>query len=448
MKTNYRNTDKKLYDNKLDRTDRLIYEEAGSSKKLIKAWVQGDSLTNVGGYKLGTKIALGTGGDDLALEGLADIFNHPSAYNVLPFKCYDTDDEKPQLTAFFLPSHKFSLLKEYVDKRGFTDYIRFKEYYKALRAKLTEKALVDECAEHCFTPREALIKHGDNVFDAVALSQRLMQVKVQGMGAKPQHIHLLWDKSAGNGRQKVTAFEDINSKLIVFEPPVADESGNIYNNLYVGGIDAIDMGTADSATNYDVSDFCIVIKKRTFGLEEQKYVAIYKDRPANIREAYEVAMKLLTWYNCKAILEYTKISIVQYFTEKGKSSLLMERPESVITGSTNNGRRRPTQKRLIGIPAIGNINILGHGLELISNFIADYWHTIDSEEMLEQLLNFTIAEKRKFDIIAAMICAEYADESLYGLSPKIMQTINNQWRDIGYYIDENGIKRHGVIPKR
>jgi hypothetical protein len=71
-------------------------------------------------------------------------------------------------------------------------------------------------------------------------------------------------------------------------------SFNKMNNLYVAGIDGIDIGTDNSATDNDVSDFCIVIKKRVFGTNEPKYVAIYKDRPRDIRIAYMIALKLLT----------------------------------------------------------------------------------------------------------------------------------------------------------
>ena len=45
----------------------------------------------------------------------------------------------------------------------------------------------------------------------------------------------------------------------------------MYNNLYVGGIDSIDIGSNDSAAAKGtyaeslLSDFCIVIKKRVFG---------------------------------------------------------------------------------------------------------------------------------------------------------------------------------------
>jgi hypothetical protein len=46
-------------------------------------------------------------------------------------------------------------------------------------------------AEHCFTPEDALIKQGDNLFDSVALAERLMQIKVHGDYIKPKRMQLL-----------------------------------------------------------------------------------------------------------------------------------------------------------------------------------------------------------------------------------------------------------------
>lgn len=379
-----------------NRLDRLILEEAGSSKNLTDLWIKGDALVSLGGYHFGSRIALGTGGDDVALQGLADIFNNPEAYNVLPFKNYDTDDGKPELSAFFIPAHKFALTSKYLDNRGVTNHIEFKKFYEKQRSKLSDKDYINECAEHCFVPREALSKHGDNVFDAVAIAERIVQIKVHNQYTKPRRMQLLWDKTVGDGMQKVTAHESSNSHLLVVEPPLVDpETGRPYKNLYVAGIDAIDMGTKDSASDSNVSDYCIVIKKRVFGLNDPKYVAMYKCRPHDIREAYDLSIKLLTWYNCQALLEYTKISIQTYFKEKGKSNLFMSRPKFAITSGT-----KRQGKQLIGLPATEAV--IQHGLELVNNFINDYWHTIDFEEILDQMLNYTYENKRKFDIIAAM----------------------------------------------
>ena len=425
-----------------DRLDRLVYEEAGSNKNLTESWIKGDALVALGGFHFGTRIALGTGGDDMALTGLKTMFINPSGYNILPFKNYDTDDGKPEITAFFLPAHKFALTSEYLDNRGVTDHIRFKKFYEAQRAKLSDKDYLNECAEHCFTPREALSKHGDNVFDATAIAERIVQIKVQGNYTKPKRMQLLWDKTVGDGMTKVIARESEGSHLLVVEPPILDETGKPYKNLYVAGIDAIDMGRSDSATDGDVSDFCVVVKKRILGMDDPKYVAMYKFRPNDIRQAYDLTLKLLTWYNCKAMLEYTKISIQTYFKEKGKGHLFMSRPDF----ASNSGSRKNPVKRLIGLPATEAV--IRHGLELVGNFINDYWHTIDYEEMLDQMLNYSYENKRKFDIIAAMQMAEIADEDMSGVTPTTVESVKSQWKDFGWYTDENGYKRRGVIPQK
>ena len=69
--------------------------------------------------------------------------------------------------------------------------------------------------------------------------------------------------------------------------------------------------------------------------------------------------------------------------------------------------------------------------------------------MLVDLLNYSYEDKRKFDIVAAMICAEIGDEDLMMIKPsKKVEISNDSWQDIGYYIDENGYRRYGVIPHK
>jgi len=58
-------------------------------------------------------------------------------------------------------------------------------------------------------------------------------------------------------------------------------------NLYVAGIDGIDIGNEQTSdATKDASKFCIVIKKRAFGLSEPKYVAYYMDRPEKLNVAH------------------------------------------------------------------------------------------------------------------------------------------------------------------
>lgn len=42
-----------------ERCERLIFEEAGSYPNLVKAWIQGNALVELGGTKIGCRIAGG-----------------------------------------------------------------------------------------------------------------------------------------------------------------------------------------------------------------------------------------------------------------------------------------------------------------------------------------------------------------------------------------------------
>ena len=182
---------------------------------------------------------------------------------------------------------------------------------------------------------------------------------------------------------------------MIIEHPEISQDGTNYKNLYISGIDSIDIGKKDTATTDGrVSDFCIVIKKRILGINEPKYVAMYKDRPKDIRDAYEIAAKLLTYYNCQSVLESTRTAIVTYFREKGYLNLLMKRPRSTMPDVTK------SNSNMYGTPATEKVIL--HYRELIYDFCLDYSHTIYFLDMVRQLLNYTDDRKKEFDIIAAM----------------------------------------------
>ena len=103
--------------------------------------------------------------------------------------------------------------------------------------------------------------------------------------------------------------------------------------------------------------------------------------------------------------------------ERKADDRLMKRPEFAVS----NKARRMVNKKLIGLP--GTESVIKHGLELVSNFLNDYWFTIDYIDVLQQLLKYTYSQKRKFDIIAAMQMAEIGDEELFGITPtKVIDT--------------------------
>ena len=121
------------------------------------------------------------------------------------------------------------------------------------------------------------------------------------------------------------------------------------------------------------------------------------------------------------MLEYTKFGFAKFLEKNNRTDLLMSRPDFATSGK--NLQRKQT-KRLIGIPS--SVPVISHGLELISMYLSEYWQEIYFEEMLYQLLNYSFEDKRKFDIIAALVCVEIGDEALMMVSPTKVANIQKE----------------------
>lgn len=380
-----------------DRTERLFFEEAGSDKVFKKKYLQGEALITVlGGERIGTRIAWGTGGDEgTSLEGIRDLTLNPDAYNVLPFRHNHTPDGRTIYTAMFIPAYR--MVMEFVDERGWCNLELGRKYYDKERQKKSNdpKGLLIYKAEYCFTIDEALIQQGDNIFPREPLVDQQTRITIYKEVAEPEAGVLTWERDDEDRPIGVKWRKDPNGKVFIKQHPLKSENGEPYRNLYVGGIDSIDIGEKDSAgTDNTPSDFCIVIKKRVFGQQEPEYVAMYKDRPNDPREAYDMAAKLLTYYYCQAVLESTRTAILTNFRDRKFLHLLMKRPRSTMPDVSKGN------SNMYGTPA--TTKVIVHYRELIYDFVLDYSHTISFPIMIEQLLNYSDERKKWFDIIAAM----------------------------------------------
>lgn len=444
-----------------DRCDLLLYEEGGSWLNSTKAFIQGDALIHVQGEQFGYKVIGGTGGDSGSkLEGLRTIFYDPNAFNVLPYKHHYSQTGDEVITGFFLPA--FSIVKgEYMDSRGYTNPSRGKEYYDKQRSRFVNspKDLITFSAEFCYNPEEAFNLEGDNKFNKVNIAEQLAQIRVL---KKTPHINIgILDYIFKNNKhipENVIGFQwkdNLNSKLKILEHPLwtlepekDPETGEIIRpkveemrGLYVMGIDGIDIGASQTSEyTKDPSDFCVIVLKRAYGLEGPQIVALYKDRPNDIREAYKITRKLAQYYNAQINIEATRISLVTEAKRDRWLHYFMKRPRATLP-DINRG-----VSKQYGTPATAAI--IAHQTDLIADYVNDYCHTIWFDEVLDELNRYTDENKRKFDIVAALGMALLADEELSGIVPKQIVNYDEEWYDIGYYIDEYGYKRKGRIPKQ
>ena len=442
-----------------DRTDILMFEECGLWPQFTKAYTQADALVGQIGRQWGLRLMGGTGGETgPQMEGLRKMYYEPQLFGVLPYRHNFTKNGEYAITSFFLPA--FRTIKELslLDSRGWLDDEDGKAYFnktRDLKAQDPEE-FTTFCAEYCFDGEEAFSLEGNNKFNKILIAEQLANIRIHKDSPKPERGTLEYIfKNGQHSRENITGLRWIKNNsgdVQIIEHPIwtqvsYNEEGNELkyekmNGLYVAGIDSIDLGMEDtSALTKDPSNFCIVIKRRQFGLKDPTYVAMYKARPNDVRDAYKTAIKLLQYYNCKANLEATRVSMLSWAREKKYLNYFMYRPVATYPAGNN------PKRRTIGTPA--SVAIIDHQTDLIRDYVNDFCHNIWFEEMLDELSRYTDEMKRKFDIIAAMGLCELGDEDMMGVTPRQIENTDDSFQDFGYYIDpETGYRRQGVIPKK
>ena len=453
-----------------ERVDLLIYDEAGSWPDLTTAVVQGQELCEVQGVPRGIMLFGGTGGDfGPPLEGLKKIYYNPRAFKILPFRHKWTQDGTTIESGFFLPYFLQSLNPEYMDSRGVCNQIEYKKVLQEERNNLlaVPEDYLKKCAERCWNAEEVFTLEGQNKFNKMKIADQLAKIRLHKIGPRPQVGTIDYTyKSNKHSLENIDGFRWIlnSGKVQILEHPVwsdlykeqiekqkkeAEEQGidfeaPVYtemNDLYVAGIDGIDIGAAQtSKETRDPSDFCIVIKRRAFGLNEPQYVAMYKDRPQNIREAYKIAMCMCRYYNCRINIEATRVGMITWARENKCLQYFMKRPRATLTDI-----KYGTTKQY-GTPATKTI--IEQQTDLIADYVEDYGHNIWFEDMLVQLNGYNDENKTKFDIIAALGMVELADQELSGRQPTKVDKEVEEFQDYGYYINDKGYREFGVIPKK
>ena len=402
------------------------------------------------------------------------MFFNPQGYNALPFYNNYTEDGEWVLTAYFIPANIAFYRNGYVDKRGVCNIKKATKFYMEERAKLEQspKALIDYKAEYCLYPSEAFAIEGQNDFNKVKLVEQISAIKFKKrevpeiqrglfkfLYSNPNHKrdsitgvqfipkpdgpiyilqHPLWEINSGEDREPDESEEEYKARKEIEE----NVSFSKMNNLYVAGIDGIDLGQQDtSEQTRNPSKMCTAIKRRIHGMKNPMYVAYYLDRPQRIEEAYEQSLALMYYYNAIGNLEASKVGFLGWAKKEKWMQYFMRRPR-VCSGDPS---KRKSSTSPYGTTT--SVAMIQHGIQLVASYIENYWEEMWFIDMLNQLLKYSDENKGKFDIVAAMQMAEIADEEMSELVPVSVKPVDQEFQDIGYYKDENGYTRFGIIPK-
>lgn len=420
-----------------DRVDNIYFEESGNHRSLIETYSRAHALVDILGSRVGNRFVFGTSGEQgPQLAGLKTMFFNPKSYTILPYLNRHMANGEPQLTGYFIPSYSMWLGKPVgsgFDDRGVVYIEKAKKYYEDHWKTIDDpKALLIDKAEYCFTPEDAFVLEGSNRFDQELLVDQLHALTIHKTVELPKPARLSWGRTKDGEVDRDTrpVLEMIDkSPLEICELPILDEYGIPYSNLYVAAADSIDADSTTSTGQTDVSEFCIVILRRQFGLQPPKIVAIYKERPKHIQTAFDNAMKLCQFFNCKLLFEATRVSIKTYFEHHKKLNLLMTRPRATSNTTTR------TNLKQYGVPATPAI--IDHQLDLIEQFIVDYSTGIQFPQMIDELMRYSYENKRKFDIVAALGIVLLAEEEMTGRVAKPSQPYKPNW-GISYVKNQYG----------
>lgn len=429
------------------RTENIYFEESGNNPCLISTYERGEALVRILGRRVGNRFVFGTSQDmGPAVEGLKKMFYNPRGYTMLPFYNTSMANGEPQMTGYFIPSYSMWFGGEDgevgFDERGVVDEERAKKYYLDQWAQIDDpQSLLIKKSEYCFTPEDAFIMEGENRFDREKLADQLAAIEIHKIVEKPKKAKLIWPMDGDNcdRSQRPMIQFDNSGKIEIAELPLCDSAGVPFKNLYCVGNDAIDGDSTTSTGQDDVSQFAVVVFRRAYGLQPPKIVAIYKDRPKDVKTAHDNALKLCKFYNAPMLMEATRVSVKQYFERYGALSYMMHRPQATANSSGK------TNFRQIGVPATPTI--IDHQLDLIQQYITDYCETIQFPAIIDELLRYSYANKRKFDYVAALGMALLADEEMIN---KVVKTESRAklLGNVGYYRDEYGRVQYGEIKQQ
>lgn len=418
-----------------------LYEEIGAWNGAAK--LKDCYNASVGSYKRGSiwtcrVFFIGTGGEMKSggSEDAKSMFWDPEAYNIYPVREWHN---RP--SGIFIPAYK--KYSGFWEQTGISREEEAKAHLEMEREKKKsdKKAYEQFKQEYPFDPDEAFMLNGSNNFDQEKIIDQILNINHKPEFNRGVMGYLHWKYESG---QIVgTEFEpNPDGNIWMLEPPEKNKKGELYNNLYVAGYDGIDVGQEDTASGKG-SRGALCVKKRMLssGKLHNAYVCFLVERPKDINDYYEDCRKVSWHYNAKINIEDTKRGIVGHFVRHHEFSRFYKRPKLTLSDPEKG------KSTLIGVTnAPKNYE---YGELFLSKFIKSYIENLFYLPALEELRDFRMDMRTKFDIVVAMMMAELADEDMIDQQIYVESDFDVPPTGIhDFYYDENGEVCYGIVDER
>jgi len=299
----------------------VLLEELGAMRKAETGFNVLRAGAEQGNATHGTIIGFGTGGTVATVFGdMEKMFYNPGAYNI---RCYPNNwDEGMHNTfcSFFTPDYRNV---EYKDKNGNSDEKTARAYSDSEREKAEkssdQNALIQQKAEHPYTPKEAILRSGLSVLPSV--EARDWHNKMIGLGYNKIGIPGLLSND-GNGvkffpNESLIPIHtyphdmkaDLTGCVVQYYAPFTID-GLVPDNLYIIALDpyAFDQ----SSDNNSIGAVYVYMQPNNLVPPGDRIVATYFARPKTTDDFNKVLFMLADHYNAKIGFENDRGDTIGY----------------------------------------------------------------------------------------------------------------------------------------
>lgn len=391
-----------------------IGEEIGMWDNIIESHYMDENTQKLNGYKFGSTLYIGTGGDNSGEGSLANqkMMYDPEAFDCLVFE--DIYENRGNIGLFY----PITYTKLNYKTNGITNWdlaVKSEELEREKKkASKSTEAYDNYIIFNPLVPSEIFLSKNTNLFPLKDLQSTLAGLEVDTRLKDSMYFVDLIINEDGDVDFKINpnnrpifdfplkAQADVTGSVVLFEPPKTDEHGFIPWGRYIGGIDPYDH---DKSTTTSLGSI-VILDRLT-----NRIVAEYTGRPETANEFYEVCRRLLILYNAIALYENEKKGVFVYFESQNSLHLLAKQPK-IIHDVVQNSKT----DRGYGLPMNKEIKRFGEGL--INTWLRSKYereilvvHKIRCIPLLKELILYN--PDINADRVMALMCCIYLKEDMY-----------------------------------
>jgi hypothetical protein len=312
----------------------IHYEEDGLFPNLEKAWNVNLKAVEDGDVGFGFMLAGGTGGvEGGSFEGSEKLFYNTAAYEIYGIPNVFDKNTRGDTTCGFFWGGYLNRNGCYDEECGEPDVIKallqiLTNRYKIKYNSSDPSAITQKKAEEPITPQEAIMRTEGTVFPVSDLKDYLESIMVKKESFLAEHYvgelvrtgdgKLKW--RLNNDKFPLRSYDKDNANregcLEIFEMPSENANGEIAHGRYIAGIDPIDADSGTSLFSIKIMDLFV-----------DRIVAEFSGRPRLAEEAYEIALRMLEFYNAVANYEKNLKGLFSYFDKKNALFRLCDTPQ-------------------------------------------------------------------------------------------------------------------------